>query len=77
MINKEDLSTVNVTMKVINHSVTDLENWLKDNFNLIDFSILPDTEKLYKEDKVFQEIVKQSSKLKKQRLEYIMKHNIK
>ena len=75
MINKEDLSTVNVTLKVINHSVTDLENWLKDNFDLIDFRVMADTDAMNKEDKLFKNLVKQRKQLKDMILDYIMKNN--
>ena len=75
MINKEDLSTVNVTLKVINHSVTDLENWLKDNFDLIDFRVMADTDAKYKEDKLIKNLVKQRKQLKDMILDYIMENN--
>ena len=75
MINPNDKSTINVTLKVVNHSVVDLENWLKDNFDLIDFRVMPDTDAMYQDDKLFKNLVKQRKQLKDMILDYIMKNN--
>ena len=77
MINPEDKITVNITLKLINKDVSGLENWLNNNYNLISFEHLQDTSKMYVEDKTFKKLVKDSSDLKKRRLDYIIKNNYK
>lgn len=67
--------TVNITLKVDSLILTKLENYLNDNFELIDFSVIPDTEKMYLEDKNFQKLVKQRRDLKNQIIDYIYKNN--
>ena len=77
MINPEDKITVNITLKLRNKDVSGLENWLNNNYNLISFEHLQDTSKMYVEDKTFKKLVKDSSDLKKRRLDYIIKNNYK
>ena len=77
MINPEDKITVNITLKLRNKDVSGLENWLNNNYNLISFEHLQDTSKMYVEDKTFKKLVKDSSDLKKKRLDYIIKNNYK
>ena len=69
--------TVNVTLKVLAKDAVPLENYLNNHFDLISFEHLTDTKNMYKEDKRFKEIVKQSKDLKNLRLKYIMDNNYK
>lgn len=75
MINPNEETTVNITLKVENSGLINLENSLKKHFDLISFEHLPNTEKMYSEDKQFKNLVKLGSDLKKRRLEYISKNN--
>lgn len=77
MINKKDVNLLNITLKVSNENLVPLENYLKDNFNLIDFSIVADTSKMYEKDNTFKKIVQESKKIKDIRLDYINNHNSK
>lgn len=75
--NLEGETTVNTTLKVKNHNVTDLENWLNEKFNLISFSHLQNTDKMYNEDNYFKKVLKQYKEVKKRKDEYIIKNNYK
>ena len=75
MINPEEFTTVNITLKVENKKIVGLEDFLNKHFDLISFEFLTDTDKMYQEDKEFKKLVKLSSDLKKKRLEYISKNN--
>ena len=51
------------------------ESYLRENMEVIDFKILPSTEKLYKEDSHFKKLVKEVSKAQRIRDVYINDHN--
>lgn len=50
--------TINVTLEINEGSVIDFENWLNDNFNLINFKVVADTKQLYEDDPTFRKLVK-------------------
>lgn len=77
MINPNEETTVNITLKVKNHNLLDLENWLNEKFELINFKTIFDTNKMYQEDKHFQKLVKQLKDLTKEKDLYIIKNNYK
>jgi glycerate kinase len=77
MINPEEKTTLVITLKAKNNEVVNLENVLKDNFELISFEHIQDTSKMYEKDPTFKKLVKQAKELKNQRLDYIMKNNYK
>jgi ribosomal protein S6 len=67
--------TINMTFKMDATQVNNFENWFRQQEEVIDFKILPNTEKLYEDDKHFQEIVKKVKAAQKVRDEYINLHN--
>lgn len=67
--------TINMTFKLEETQVNNFESWFRQNEEVIDFKILPDTEKLYETDKHFQEIVKKVKTAQRIRDEYINNHN--
>lgn len=75
MIVPNELTTVNITLKVYNKDLIPLENALKNGYDLISFEHLTDTSAMYLEDKEFQKLVKQRKDLKNFTLDYIIKHN--
>lgn len=77
MINPKEYTTVNITVKVPNKKVIDLEDYINENYNLISFEHLTNTDKMYAEDENFKKLVKLGRDLKKQRLDYISKNNYK
>lgn len=77
MINKNDFTTVNITLKIINHSLTEFENKLRRERDVISFEHLEDTSEMYKKDPVFKKMVKDAKLEKNRRLDYIIKNNYK
>ena len=69
------MKTVNITLKIEPEQVLNFENWIRQNTDVIDFKILPDTEKLYDTDEVFKKLVKAVKQAQKQRDIYINEHN--
>lgn len=56
------METINFTIKLEKHQVTKFMQMVEDTTQMLEFKILPDTEKMYESDPVFREL----SKLKKQ-----------
>lgn len=69
------METVNITLKIEKDQVINFENWLRENLEIIDFKILPDTLNLYNNDVTFQKLVKIVKKAQKERDKYINDHN--
>ena len=74
-MNLEDKTTVNITVKLNNHNVTEFENWLSGKFDLISFQHLENTDKMYQEDENFKKLVKLNKELKNKRIDYILNNN--
>jgi hypothetical protein len=66
--------TINTTFKIEEYMALAFENNLRQNFEVISFRHVPDTEKLWENDKHFQRIVKEIKNLQKLRDEYINEH---
>lgn len=66
--------TVNITIKILDEHITRFENELKNMFDLVSFKILPETEKMYQENKEFKRKVDTIKKLQRERDEFINKH---
>jgi hypothetical protein len=71
----EGKTTINTTLKINNHNVTEFENWLSDKFDLISFQHLENTDKMYQEDEHFKKLVKLNKELKNKRIDYILNNN--
>jgi len=52
------MKTVNITLKIDEHELTNFESWLRNNIEVVSFKILPDTEQLYAKDETFKKLVK-------------------
>ena len=74
-MDKNELQTISITVKVRNHMQNYLENYLSKEYKLIDFRVMPNTEKMYKEDKHFQKLVKQKKDLSNSIMDYINRNN--
>lgn len=70
-----NIKTLNITVKLPEHNVLGFEEWLDRNMELVSFKVLPDTDKLYEEDKNFRKIVKQYKDIVKIKNDYINEHN--
>jgi hypothetical protein len=71
------METINITIKIEPEQVTNFENWLRQHLEVIDFKILPNTDKLYETDKTFQRMVKAVKKAQKERDLYINNNSAK
>ena len=71
----EDKNTITITLKIENSNVTGFQGWLDQNYELISYKILPDTEKMYKNDETFKKLVKGVKTASRLRDDYIHKYN--
>jgi hypothetical protein len=67
--------TINMTFKLDITQINNFENWFRQHEEVIDFKILPDTEKLYSEDSHFKALVKSVKDAQRIRDQYINEHN--
>ena len=70
-----NIKTVNITVKVPDYTITSLENYFNDNFGLIDFRIVPDTDNLYENNATFRRLVKNVKKAREARDNFINEKN--
>ena len=49
---------LNITIELDPEEINVFENWLRNTVKVIDFKVIPDTQKLYDNDPVFRKIVK-------------------
>ena len=69
------METINITVKVKEDGVVQLRQFLDEHIEVLDFKILPDTQKMWDEDEVFQSIVKEQKKHNKLVSKYINDNN--
>ena len=74
-MNPNDIVTVNCTLKIEACEVHNFESFLRGKLDIIDYKILPSTEKLYNEDSHFKKLVKEVSKAQRIRDVYINEKN--
>ena len=72
---REKEYTINTTLKIKGFNLIGLENSLRHDFNVIDFKIIADTEKLYSTDEKFKKLVKTKKAATVACELYINKHN--
>ena len=77
MINPNEYTTVNLTVKVKNSELVTFENEVNEKHKLISFSHLQNTDKMYQEDKVFKKVLKQYKDIKRLKDDYVIKNNYK
>jgi len=68
------MRTLNITLKIEDHEIIPFESWLREQLEVIDFKILPDTEQLYLTDNTFKKLVKEVKKAQRLRDVYINNH---
>lgn len=69
------IKTINLTVRVPEYVVTSLENYLKEEFALVDFRIVPDTDDLYNNNATFRRLVKSVKIAKEARDKFINENN--
>jgi hypothetical protein len=67
--------TVNLTLKIDDTNLTDFESWLRNQLEVIDVQIVPDTKQMYLKDVHFKKLLKQKKDLQRSTWNYIMKNN--
>ena len=67
--------TLNITLKIDKHSLTDFESWLRNNLEVISVNHIRDTNNLYKEDDTFKKLVKNVKNAVKLKDIYAMNNN--
>tara|TARA_R110000744_G_scaffold58081_1_gene121357 strand:- start:1281 stop:1514 length:234 start_codon:yes stop_codon:yes gene_type:complete len=67
--------TVNLTLKIDDTNLTDFESWLRNQLEVIDVQIVPDTKQMYLKDVHFKKLLKQKKDLQRTTWNYIMKNN--
>ncbi len=68
---------VNITIEMHEEEILGYESWIREQTPVNDLTILPDTEKLYKDDSNFRELCMKVKSAKRVRNDYINKHNFK
>ena len=71
-----DTFTINTTLKIQGSILTEFENYLYANFEVVGFRILPNTERLYEEDDVFKKLVKMEKEARVAKEKYINSHKL-
>ncbi len=69
------METINITVKLPEHQVVKFQQFIEEHVKVLDFKILPDTQKMWDEDEVFQSIVKEQKKHNKLVSKYINDNN--
>jgi len=70
------MKTINVTLKINEHELTNFESWLREQLEVISFKVIPDTNELYESDTTFKKLVKACKDANTLRDEYINNHNL-
>lgn len=66
---------VNITLGIEDYNLVQFENWLRENVDVKDFRVVPDTKELYENDKTFQRLCKAVTDAKKTKAIYINDNN--
>lgn len=52
------MEKLNITLEIEKEQLQNFENWLRNNLNVLDFKIVPDTKELYENDQHFKKLSK-------------------
>lgn len=67
--------TVNATFKLRGKYLVPFENELRNSVHVVDFRVVPNTDYLYENDAAFRKLIKIEKQAKKEKQDYINKHN--
>jgi hypothetical protein len=70
-----DKVVINTTLEIDRGGVIALEEWLEQNYKLINFKVVTDTNKLYEDDATFRKLVKAVKETQRIKDIYINDHN--
>lgn len=66
---------VNIVLEIEDYNLIEFENWMRDNVDVKDFRVVPDTKELYENDKTFQRLCKAVTDAKRTKSIYINDKN--
>lgn len=66
---------VNIVLEIEDYNLIEFENWMRDNVDVKDFRVVPDTRELYENDKTFQRLCKAVTDAKRTKSIYINEKN--
>ena len=66
---------VNITLSIEDYNLVQFENWMRENVDVKDFRVVPNTKELYENDKTFQRLCKAVTDAKKIKSIYINDNN--
>lgn len=66
---------VNIVLEIEDYNLIEFENWMRDNVDVKDFRVVPDTRELYENDKTFQRLCKAVTDAKRTKSIYINDKN--
>lgn len=69
------METINITLKVERSKVIELRRFLDSELTVLEFKVMPDTQKMYEEDETFQMLSKIKKKAKIEVEKYINDNN--
>lgn len=69
------METINITLKIDKSEVTNFENWLHQQLEVISFKHIRDTSQMYKEDATFKKLVKTVKAAQRLKDDYAMNNN--
>jgi len=61
---------INITIEMESLEVVNFERWMRENVNVKDFTVIPDTNELYQNDNTFKSLCKKVSDAKRVRDSY-------
>ena len=64
------MKKINITLSIEEEQVNNFEYWLRNNVDVIDFKIIPDTQDLYENDETYRKLCKCVSDAQKTRDSY-------
>ena len=70
------METINITLKIAEHQIPDLEQFCREHMeHLLEFKVLPNTDKMREEDATFRALLDIKKRSKKEVEKYINEHN--
>jgi hypothetical protein len=70
------MRTVNITIKINEHELTNFEYWLRQQLEVVSFKVIPDTAKLYETNQTFKKLVKKVKIAQEERDNFINEYNV-
>ncbi len=69
------METINITVKIAPEGVAQFQRFLDEHIEVVEFKILPNTDKMREQDETFQKLIKERKKVKTIIEKYINDNN--